>query len=197
MGMKKLIWIVGGMASGKSTLRDALIEEFKTKTPVLVSDEYYEYADAGRVASVGNCLKPNACNGLDSSFGRLKKDGAIATARRCVERHDIVLVEGSQTSAQWILPLCEICLDNNCEFILVHLDIRLWENFQRLRKRLLEAGKTEADITDDKLKSVAAKNSQARFITEQCLKTEFVKVIQIDTEGLTQEEVLDEVLQEI
>lgn len=188
--MKKLIWIVGGMASGKSTLRDGLIEHFQTHAPELVQNERQEYVDAGRIASLGDCLRPNQCNGLDSSFARLKKDGALANARYLIQHHDITLIEGSQTSAQWILPLCEYCLDENCRFILIHLNLRLWENFQRLRVRILASGKTERDITDEKLKSVAAKNSQADFIARQCEKTEFVKVIRLYTEGMTPEDVL-------
>lgn len=192
--MKKLIWIVGGMASGKSTLRDGLIERFATAEPHLVANERQEYVDAGRIASLGDCLRANQCNGLDSSFNRLKKDGALRNAQYLIQHFDITLIEGSQTSAQWILPLCEYCIENDCKFILIHLNLRLWENFLRLRTRLLTSGKTERDITDEKLKSVAAKNSQAEFITKQCEKTEFVKVIRLDTEGMTTDDVLRKTL---
>lgn len=192
--MKKLIWIVGGMASGKSTLRDGLIEAFATEKPKLVANDCQEYVDAGRIASLGDCLRANQCNGLDSSFSRLKKDGALRNAQYLIQHFDITLIEGSQTSAQWILPLCEYCIENDCKFILIHLNLRLWENFLRLRTRLLASGKTERDITDEKLKSVAAKNSQAEFITKQCEKTEFVKVIRLDTEGMTTDDVLRKAL---
>ena len=197
MSNKKIIWIVGGMASGKSTLRNQLIEYLSTSSPKLISTDTQEYVDGGRVAAIGNCLKGNQCDGLDSSFGKLKKDGAIRNVEHCVKHHEITLIEGSQTSAQWIIPLCEICLNYDCEFILIHLNLRLWENYQRLRKRILESGKTEKDITDSKLDSIRAKNSQAKFISEQCSRTEFVKIITIDTEGMEFEETLKAVLKRI
>lgn len=197
MDSKKIIWIVGGMASGKSTLRNQLIEYLSTNTLKLISTDALEYVDGGKVAAIGNCLKENQCDGLDSSFGKLKKDGAIRNVEHCVKHHEITLIEGSQTSAQWIIPLCEICLNYDCEFILIHLNLRLWENYQRLRKRILESGKTERDITDSKLDSIRAKNSQARFISEQCLKTEFAKVVTIDTEGMNPQETLKAVLKKI
>ena len=46
--MKRLIWILGGMASGKSTLRDGLIRELKTSEPKLVKEEGVEYVDCVR-----------------------------------------------------------------------------------------------------------------------------------------------------
>lgn len=192
--MKKLIWIVGGMASGKSTLRDQLIELLKTDAPKLISTTEFEFVDYGSLASIGNCLSNAKCNGLDGSFGKLKKDGAIKNVEYCVKNFEITLLEGSQTSAQWILPLCEICLKYECEFYLIHLDLRLWENYQRLRKRILDSGKTELDITDSKLDSIRAKNNQAKFISDQCNKTEFVNVVKINTEGMSFQDKMNEVL---
>lgn len=197
MDSKKLIWIVGGMASGKSTLRDHLIENLSTRTPKLISNDFQEYVDCGKLAALGNCLKSNQCNGLDSSFGKLKKDGAIRNVEYCVKNFQTTLVEGSQTSAQWIIPLCEICLKYDCEFVLIHLDLRLWENYKRLVNRLLTSGKTEEDVTDSKLDSIRAKNSQAKFISLQCRKTEFVKVISVNTEGLTAKQTLKQILKQL
>ena len=191
---KKLIWIVGGMASGKSTLRNKFIELIKSKEGSLISDERFEFVDYGSLAVVGNCLRSNQCNGLDSSFGKLKKEGAIDSVRHCVENYWMTIVEGSQTSAQWVLPLCEICINNNADFYLVHLNIRLWENFMRLRKRIIDSGKSESDISDNKLRSVAGKNSQAELICSQCKKTGFVKVICINTEGMNSDDVVKNVL---
>lgn len=194
---KLLIWIVGGMASGKSTLRDAMINLLKTSDGVLHSDDKYEYVDYGRIAVVGNSLKTNQCNGLDSSFGKLKKDGALMNTEHCIKNYGITLLEGSQTSAQWVFPLCEMCINHNAEFVLVHLNLRLWENFKRLRNRIVSSGKTESDITDNKIKSVAGKNSQAELICGKCKQTEFVNVICIDTEGMNSDDILLEVFSRI
>lgn len=194
MAKKKLIWITGGMASGKSTLRNQLIELLKDHKGKLIQEPGLEYTDYGDIAAVGNCVKSNQCNGLDSSFNRLKKEGAIATTEHCIKNFKVTILEGAQTSAQWVLPLCEMCLRHNCKFYLVHLDLRYWENYRRLSQRLLASGKTDLDITDDKLDSVRGKNNQARLINEKCTLSGFVKVIRLNTEGMSTEDKLIEVI---
>ena len=194
MTKKKLIWITGGMASGKSTLRSQLLDLLKKYDGKLIKEPGLEYTDYGNVAAVGDCTKKNQCNGLDSSFGRLKKEGALATTEFCIKNYNITILEGAQTSAQWVLPLCEMCLKHNCRFYLVHLDLRYWENYQRLRTRLLASGKTEKDISDDKLESIRGKNNQARLIDEKCTLTGFVKVIKLNTEDMSTEDKLYNVI---
>ena len=88
----------------------------------------------------------------------------------------------------------EMCLKHNCRFYLVHLDLRYWENYRRLSQRLLASGKTDLDITDDKLDSVRGKNNQARLINEKCTLSGFVKVIRLNTEGMSTEDKLMEVI---
>lgn len=188
MAKKKLIWITGGMASGKSTLRSQLLNLLKQHDGKLIKEPGLEYTDYGNVAAVGDCTKTNQCNGLDTSFSRLKKEGALATTEHCIKNYDVTILEGAQTSAQWVLPLCEMCLKHDCKFYLVHLDLRYWENYQRLRTRLLASGKTDKDITDDKLDSVRGKNNQSRLINEKCTLTGFVKVIRLNTEDMSTEE---------
>ena len=195
--MKRLIWILGGMASGKSTLRDGLIRELKTSEPKLVKEEGVEYVDCGRLASLGNCLTNGQCNGLDQSFNRLKKEGAIKNVELLVKNYDTIILEGSQTSAQWILPLCEICLNNDCRFILLHLNLRLWANYMRLRDRVLKRGKDEYDITDKKLDNIRAKVNQTRSIRKKCELTEFIDVINVDSENFTSDQTLEFALKEL
>lgn len=195
--MKKLIWITGGMASGKSTLRTHLIELLKTHKGKLIQEPGLEYTDYGKVAAIGDCTKKNQCNGLDSSFGRLKKEGALATTEFCIKNFDVVILEGAQTSAQWVLPLMEMCYNNRCKFFLIHLDLRYWENYNRLRTRLLASGKTEKDITDDKLDSVRGKINQGRLIASQCEKAGWGKVIKLNTEDMSTEEKLMTVIKEV
>ena len=195
--MKKLIWITGGMASGKSTLRTQLIELLKQHDGKLIQEPGLEFTDYGNVAAVGNCTRTNQCNGLDSSFGRLKKDGALHTTEYCIENYDITILEGAQTSAQWVFPIIEMCFKNRCKFFLVHLDLRYWENYQRLRTRLLASGKTEKDITDNKLDSVRGKINQARLIASQCEKAGWGKVIKLNTEDMSTEEKLMTVIKEV
>ena len=94
MAKKKLIWITGGMASGKSTLRSQLLDLLKQNDGKLIKEPGLEYTDYGNVAAVGDCTKTNQCNGLDTSFGRLKKEGALKTTEYCIEHYDITILEG-------------------------------------------------------------------------------------------------------
>ena len=193
---KKLYWIMGGMASGKSTLRRALCSVFGTQDAELVQEEGIEYTSFGRVACPGKCIKSDGCDGLDSSFGKLKKEGGIRTTERCVREHEIVVLEGSQTTLQWVKPLVDICSRNNCDFYMVLMDCRLWENYKRLKKRILARGGSDADVTDDRLNSVRAKNNQYKGIFTKSQEVEGINFIRINTEGMEVEEEIMQLIEE-
>lgn len=174
---------MGGMASGKSTTRRLICELYGDKDGELVEKDGMEYTDFGYVACVGKCLKEEGCDGLDSSFGRIKKDGAIATTRHCIASYPLTILEGSQTSGEWTTVLSEICKKENCEFWVVLLDCRFWVNFQRLLARIESRGGTEADISDQRIQSVISKIRQFRGVFEKAKNVEGVHTLYIDTEN--------------
>lgn len=192
MKRKKLIWLIGGMASGKSTVRRALCKVLAESDPVLIEQEGIEYTDFGNIGCVGKCLKEDGCDGLDSSFGRLKKSGGLATTNVCIDKYELTILEGSQTSSEWIKELHDICEKRNCDFYVVLLDCRYWENYLRLKKRIESRGGTEADITDSRIGSVTGKINQFRHVFDKA--SEYAKCIRIDTEGLSIEEEVLQVL---
>lgn len=190
---KKLIWLMGGMASGKSTLRRALCTVLATSEPKLISNDKVEYTDFGNIACVGKCLKDDGCDGLDSSFGRLKKEGGLNSTRECLKLRDIVILEGSQTSSQWIQPLVDMCKEMNVDFYVVSLDCRYWANFLLLKQRIEKRGGSERDITDKRIDSVMRKINQFRGVFNKL--TPFANCLKIDTEGVELEEKVVKVLQ--
>lgn len=102
----KIVWIMGGMASGKSTLRRALC--YCLGGEKRIDDELHitEYGDD--VVCIGACktgIEDNfRCDGLDSSFGKLKKDGALSVTEHCIKNYKVTILEGSQTSGKWVEP---------------------------------------------------------------------------------------------
>lgn len=184
---------MGGMASGKSTLRRALCAVLGTSEPELIATDEVEYTDFGNIACVGKCLKEDGCDGLDSSFGRLKKEGAINTTRKCLELRDIVILEGSQTSGQWIQPLVNMCKEMGVDFYVISLDCRYWANFLRLKQRIEARGGTEKDITDKRIESVMGKINQFRSAFNKLVP--LANCLKIDTEGIELEEKVIKVLQ--
>ena len=192
MKRKKLIWLIGGMASGKSTVRRALCKVLSDAEPTLVLGNGIEYTDFDTVGCVGKCMKEDGCDGLDTSFGRLKKVGGLLTTATCIDRYPITILEGSQTSSEWIKELHDMCERRNCDFYIILLDCRYWENYLRLKKRIEARGGSEKDMTDERINSITSKINQFRHIFDKA--GEYAKCTRIDTEGLSVEEEVLQVL---
>ena len=188
MARKKLIWIIGATASGKSTLRRSLVDILGKSEGKIISVPDMEYTDYGNAAVLGKCKPDGVCDGLDISFNHMRKDGCMRTVEKCIKTHDYTFIEGTMATGQWILPLCEMCLKYDCNFYLIHLDMRYWENYKRLVKRVLERGGTEDDIKDSMLDSVRGKSVQMKNLYKKCVQTGFIKCLQLNAEVLELEE---------
>lgn len=190
---KKLIWLIGGMASGKSTLRRALCTVLENSESKLISNDEVEYTDFGEIVCIGNCTL-KGCDGLDKSFSRLKKDGGIKSVEHCLKKQkSVVVLEGSQTSSKWIEPLMNICRETDTDFYVILLDNSYWSNLMRLKQRIEEKGGTEKDITDKKIDSVLGKNRQFRGVFAKI--PDGVNKLRIDCENIELEEKVIKVLQ--
>lgn len=192
--VKKLIWLTGGMASGKSTMRRLLTKVLSDTASELIIEDGVEITSFGNLAVVGEALEGGVCDGLDRSFGRLKKDGGLSSTEYSVKNFDITILEGSQTSGNWLKPLSEMCLKHNCEFYLVLMDVPYWENYKRLFKRIKERGGTEADMTNKRLESVRAKNKQFEGVFIKAEGFTNIHRLRLNTIGKTDEESLLECL---
>ena len=188
MARKKLIWIIGATASGKSTLRRSLVDILGKSEGKIISVPDMEYTDYGNAAVLGKCKPDGVCDGLDISFNHMCKEGCMRTVEECIKNHDYTFIEGTMATGQWILPLCEMCLKYDCNFYLIHLDMRYWENYKRLVKRVLERGGTEDDIKDSMLDSVRGKSVQMKNLYKKCVQTGFIKCLQLNAEVLELEE---------
>lgn len=188
MAKKKLIWIIGATASGKSTLRRSIVDLIAKKDGEIISVPDMEYTDYGNVAVLGKCRKDGVCDGLDISFNHMRKEGCMHTVEECIKNHDYTFIEGTMATGQWILPLCEFCFKYDCKFYLIHIDLRYWENYKRLVKRVIERGGTEKDIEDSMLDSVRGKSVQMRNLFNKCKGLGFIKTLQINTEDMSNED---------
>lgn len=182
MARKKLIWIIGATASGKSTLRRHLVDILRKKDGEIISIPDMEYTDYGNVGVLGKCKSDGVCDGLDVSFNHMRKEGCMKTVEHCIKNYDYTFIEGTMATGQWILPLCEMCLKYDCKFYLIHLDMRYWENYKRLVKRVLERGGSEEDIKDSMLESVRGKSVQMKNLYKKCVQTGFIRCLQINAE---------------
>lgn len=195
--MKKLIWIIGGMASGKSTMRRLLTTILSNSEAEFYQTENVEVTSFGNLGVVGEVIEGGVFDGLDKSFGRLKKEGGLSSVEYCVKNHDITILEGSQTSGMWIDPLVAICEKYNCEFSLILMDIGLWENYNRLYKRIKERGGSDKDVTDKRLESVRSKNKQFEGVYLKCVEKGSINCFKLNTIGKTDEQKVLECLENI
>lgn len=196
--MKKLIWIMGSMSSGKSTLRRNFCNIMHDgESKVLrggLNNTPYIVTSFGNVGVVGEATETSACDGLDKSFGHLKKDGGLNSVIYSVENFKYTILEGSQTASTWIEELNVIAENYGAEFYAVYLNVTLWQNYKRLLNRIQERGKTETDMTDKRLESVRSKNKQFRGVFDKCSGVSTIKCFELNVGDLIEEETLIEFL---
>src|SRR5437868_2641208 len=128
---KRVIWLTGSMSAGKSTQRRMLCNEFAEATPVehtgIDAAKTYFYTSFGKtVACLGKVkqldnIGASLCDGLDSVFSKVKKEGGIYSIHKALQQHQIVVIEGSQTSPSWATEMQPILKEHSAELYLVHL----------------------------------------------------------------------------
>jgi deoxyadenosine/deoxycytidine kinase len=192
--MKKLIWIMGSMSSGKSTLRRNFCNVMYDGKPKVIrgvmNNVPYIITEFGEVCIVGEATETSACDGLDKSFGHLKKDGGINSVIYGIKNYEYTILEGSQTASTWIEELNFIAKEYNVEFYAIYLNVTLWQNYKRLLNRIQERGKTEADMTDKRLESVRSKNKQFRGVFDKCSVISSIKSFELAVDDATEEQTL-------
>ena len=79
---KKLIWIIGGMGCGKSTLRRNFCEVLTDGRPIIKNQNVNKLQCVLSVfddfiSVIGEVKIGGICDGLDASFPKLKKEGCL------------------------------------------------------------------------------------------------------------------------
>jgi hypothetical protein len=98
------------MSAGKSTQRrmlcsglgDAPAEVYKGEE----NGKNYYFTRFGNISCLGKVKQEengdvSYCDGLDSVFGEVKKEGGIYTIHKALQVSKVVIIEGSQTSPSW------------------------------------------------------------------------------------------------
>lgn len=189
---------MGSMSSGKSTLRRNFCKVMDGTEGQILKGTFkqvpYVVTEYGTVGVVGEAIEGGSCDGLDKSFGLLKKEGGLNSVAFCLNNYEITILEGSQTSSMWIDDLVKISEKYNAKFYAVYLNVTLWQNYQRLLNRIQERGKTEADMTDKRLESVRSKNKQFRGVFDKCSLVSTIKCYELAVSDLNEEQTLLEFL---
>lgn len=166
--MKKLIWIMGSMGSGKTTQRKLLFNLLGNEELIETTHLKREQGDIMFVKS-GIVVTLGSAKGMDDSYGKMTKAGLADSYRSLAWDHDIqiVLLEGAQASTNWYTEIIQPSLDY-VELFLVHLRIDFDDNMNRIKQRKLgDAFKQQGDLAwvkldDAKFESVIGKNKQYR-----------------------------------
>ena len=126
-----LLWMIGSMASGKSTQRRLICEgisgskSFEVVDQSSLSNQRLIYSVYGpEVATIGEVTLTSQTDGLDKSFSKLKKEGGLASTEHCWENFPLTVLEGSQTSIRWFEHLSKIDAENDdLKLVIVHLTL--------------------------------------------------------------------------
>ena len=207
---KRVIWLTASMSVGKSTQRRKLCNALANgKMKVHTGEENgktYYFTQFGGVSAIGKVKQEDngatsACDGLDSVFGKVKKEGGIYSVDKALQVSEVVVLEGSQTSPSWGELLQPILKKHKAKLYLVHLKLSYWDNFLRLIQRQSEKrGDFHSDdplpviykgITDKNIESLIGKNRQFNNCFDKC--EGLAERLQVDAyKG--EEEIFEEIL---
>lgn len=188
-----IIWIIGGMASGKSTLARSIFFSFFKDGEEAIQNKgqengvnyIYNYSPCKTIAMIGKCSGA-ASTGIDSYMTFLRRQGVELSIRKAASECDIVIVEGAQAALTWKETIKSV--DEN--FILFHLKIGFFMNMLRLRKRQatkLAVEEQSVVLTDKNVGSLLDKNKQYRSLFEK-LKGETPNIHEFDVENMGEKE---------
>lgn len=207
-----IIWILGSMASGKTTLNKRLFKSLQFTNTIMssslmqgnVDEDNYIYtkskSDGSIVSSIGILKEGTATCGIDPVMGKLKTTGVELSIKLAFKQSDFVIVEGAQAAITWYDFIQKI--DPN--FLLVHLNISYDENIKRLKlrqfKKLYSREPVNNEhlllsISDKNYDSVLGKNKQYNNIWTK-ISDKVKNKIQVDA-TLSESEVEHLVLQKI
>ena len=207
----KILWLVGSMASGKTTQHKLLMEllgdgEINVHNGCK-EEKPFCFSISGQVGSLGLLKEGVQTCGIDPVYGDLKKEGLRLSIAMAYEAGaELIIMEGAQASMEWykqvVLPQYY-----DCELYVVHLAISFDHNLQRLRQRrwlkiheTIEGftGSDQMVLEDRTYENVLGKNKQYRSLframSKVAEKEENVNVLEIDA-LLTEIEILEKIIE--
>lgn len=200
-----IVWILGSMASGKTTLNKGLFEILcsstlpfeERKIEVVAGEEggvNYMYTKSYNVASIGQLKQGVATCGIDPVMGKLKTEGVELSIRKANQDCEFVIIEGAQAAYTWFDFVEKI----DPEFLLIHLNISYDDNIKRLKLRQFIKANNRNPINNEHLElsisnrnydSVLGKNKQYSNIWDK-VQGRVKNMVQIDA-TLSQRKVLE------
>ena len=169
-----LVWILGSMASGKTTLNWKLIDFFsegKGHKMELKQDAHkgvnFCYSKFPNVISLGHMKRDSATSGIDPVMGDIKVVGVEKSLELALKEDvDCVIMEGAQASSKWF----EFVLKNDPKFFLIYLHLDYDDNLNRLKYRqhqkMLKKGELfiqdhrDVKLSNKNYESIIGKNRQ-------------------------------------
>lgn len=195
--MSYLIFIIGGMSSGKTTTNRGIVEAFKTQEKELFAGEEngvnYAYSHFGEMVTSLGDLRDSQCTGWDSVSTKCKNVGLELSIRKAIEKSEFVVLDSIMSSSVWV----DLIVKNSPNNFLIHLTTSFEENVRRLKKR--QANKVGKEdfldvwLTDNNYEFIRKERMQYTNIFDK-FKDKFSASIRIDSNDKTPSEVNKEVL---
>lgn len=197
--MSTLIWICGGMSSGKSTTCRNLLETLGDKdNKKLMSGEFdgvkYFYTKYGSDVCCLGDLNDSQCSGWDRVSSACKTEGLELSMKKAKKECSLVFIESIMSSSKW--P--EIFFRNFERTIIVHLDIDFETNVIRLKGRKAKKANFDGDfmhypLTNDNYEFIRKERMQYTNIFEK-FKDKFSAALTVKTDTLTPSQVNSKVI---
>lgn len=144
--MSTLVWVNGGISSGKSTTVRNLLESLGDKDDIdFVSGKEnnvpFHYTKYGEGVCCLGLLNESQCSGWDRVSSDCKVEGLELSIRKAKEECDLIFIESLMSSSAW--P--DIFFRNISKTILIHLDIDFETNVRRLKGRKAKKANFQGD----------------------------------------------------
>src|SRR5205809_770531 len=104
MSEKRVLWIIGSFASGKSTQNKNIFYSVGTEKPNVVTGQVggidFSYVENNGIATIGSLNKSGEPSGIDA----VSKDKVPCIdfgVQQALKKNDLVIVEGAPQSFQW------------------------------------------------------------------------------------------------
>lgn len=174
--------MVGSNGAGKTTQSKLLIKFFNEKTlepKKVISCEAGGQNVMYTVYNNGFCVigkvGQNQCTGIDSVYGKLKADGVVKSIEMALNDDDvnIILAECIFATVSWVRKIYNAGFFGSMRKVVIHLDLTMWENFNRIQQRRAKKQGIEEwwtiPLQNTVYKNVGAKNRETRTIFEKLI----------------------------
>lgn len=189
--MSNVIWILGSIASGKTSLNKSLLNSLGDEKPKLIERDNCVFTHYGLISSLG-IINESQCCGLDRVSSRLKNQGIENSLVEALKVSEWVIVESIMSASTWV----DFLRNHADKLVMVHLYASFEATVNRLKLRKFEKLKhsdrpdwvRDIDLSDANYEFIRKTRMQYKSIYDK-YNSKADSCIEIDTTSVSTKEI--------